>query len=35
LTGTKQFPKVVYGVKFRDGIEATDEPATISASAAA
>jgi hypothetical protein len=28
-------PKVVYGVKFRDGIEATDEAATINATAAA
>ena len=35
LSGTNQLPKVVYGVKFRDGIEATDDPATINATAAA
>jgi transposase-like protein len=35
LSGKNQLPKVVYGVKFRDGIEATDEAATINASAAA
>lgn len=35
LSDTNQLPKVVYGVKFRDGIEATDEPATINATAAA
>jgi hypothetical protein len=35
LSGEKQLPKVVYGVKFRDGMEATAEAATINASAAA
>jgi transposase-like protein len=35
LSGTNQLPKVVYGVKFRDGIEATDEAQTANATAAA
>ena len=35
LSGKNQLPKIVYGVKFRDGIEASDDPATINASAAA
>jgi hypothetical protein len=35
LSGTNQLPKVVYGVKFRDGIEATDEAEPANATAAA
>jgi len=35
LSGTNQLPKVVYGVKFRDGIEANKEDATTDATAAA
>jgi hypothetical protein len=33
--GPRQLPKVVYGVKFRDGIEASDQAEPANATAAA